>query len=557
MKSFILRTPLLLLVFVFTLLQACKEEEEHPEVQTLQLEANSPSSATLKGNILNRGTYNIIDYGFVYGYTSDLSETRGTRVVVGQDAPEGNYEKVITGLTAPYSYYGRTVYARAFITNEKGTVFGQVSSVELPSPNISSYSPTTGKAGDRITINGNFYATSPGEVEVTFSGTLAKVVEVTPSKITVEVPTNISYTSYYNTQVPVSLRLAGQSYTVTSSFKIIPSVKDFSPKSGMLGTVVTVSGENFPTYSYYSSIRAYVGSTEVSITNYSSKSFQITIPSTITAEKAAISIVTDGVTTVLPGEFTVTPHTVSSISPSSGLAGSSFTIYGNFNGYSSYYSSNASVKIGDVTASISNITTGQMTVTVPQGATVGNQKVKVTLGPHTVEAPQQFQVLAPSITSFSPSSGSAGTEIDIVGTFIPYQTYSVYFGNIYVNAYATSANSLRVVVPSNLSGKTSIAVQFGTQKIFASDDFTVIAPSISSFSPTSGVAGSIVTLNVAGFVPGYYTSVKFGTVTTTVISYTSSTIRVAVPSNVTGAMKISVVHSGQTIVSNDNFTVTQ
>ena len=560
MKLQNLPASILLVLLSFFMLQSCKDEEQlHPEVQTLPLIANSPSSVTLKGNVVARGTYNLVNYGFVYGYTSDIGETSGTKVVVGPDAPVGEYEKVITGLSVPsnYYYYDRNIYARAYITNEKGTVFGQVFSVRLPSPNVKGISPTSGKAGDKITITGDFYTSSAAEVEVTFASTNAKIVEVTPTKIVVEVPTGITYSYYYSgTQVPVALKMGNQSYTVTSSFKVNPTPKDFAPKSGTIGTVITVSGDNFPSYYSYSTLRAYIGQTEASISSYSSGSFQITVPSSVTSDKLAISVVADGVTTILPGEFTVTPHTVTSISPASGLPGSTFNVYGSFNGANSYYSTNASVKIGDTPATVSYVSSGQLTVAVPQGVTVGSHKVKVTLGPHTVEAPQQFEVLAPSVTTFSPTSAGIGREVTINGTFVPGQYYNVYFGATYASGYSTSATTLRVNVPSGVdTGKVPLSVQFGTQRIYATDDFTILAPTISSFSPTSAVPGTVVTINVSGFTPNYYTAVRFGTVTTPVVSYTESTIRAAVPSGVTGAMKISVVHGGQTIVSTDNFTV--
>lgn len=207
-------------------------------------------------------------------------------------------------------------------------------------------------------------------------------------------------------------------------------------------------------------------------------------------------------------------------------------------------------------ANISNSSSSQLTVNVPQNMMVGSHKVYVTIGPHTVEAPQQYQVLAPSISGISPASGGAGKEVTINGTFLAGQYYTVYFGSVSVSGYATTSTTLRAYVPANLTaGKVQVSVQMGTQRLYTPTDFTFVAPTLDSFSPSSGVAGSIITLNISGFTPSYYTTVKFGTVTTSVISFTESTIRVAVPSGVTGTMKISVINSGQTMVSSDNFTV--
>lgn len=563
MKTYSLRAFLLLLVFSVFLLQGCEEEEDvHPEVHTMEMTALSPSKATLKGNIITKGKFAVLDYGFVYGYTSELSETNGTKASLGKDAQGGVYTKEVSVADLPNGYYyNQTLYARAYLRNEKGTVFGQVASVMLPSPSVQSIVPNSGKAGDRITINGNFFASSTSEVEVTFGGVTAHVVEVTPSKIVVVVPSGITNNNYYSyNQIEVVLRMANQSHNVTSGFRISPTVSDFSPKSGTLGTVITIHGENLPNtyYSYSSSISVLIGQSSVSISSYNSTGIQVIVPHNFSVERAAISVIIDGITTVLPGEFTVTPHTVTSISPASGLPGSSFSIFGSDFPNSYYQSSGISVKVGETPVSVYHTSTGQLTVAIPQSMHPGSYRVKVTAGPHTVEAPQQYQVLAPSVTGFAPTSGGIGREVEITGTFAPNVYYTIYFGSVQTSAYSSSSSSLRVQVPAGVeAGSVKIKVQHGDTMLEAAGNFTVLAPTIASFSPRSGVAGSEVTITGSGFAPNtYYTTVRFGTVTTPILSVTENTIRVVVPSGVTGAVKINVIHNGQTLISNDNFTVT-
>jgi hypothetical protein len=561
MKSPILRVPLLLFLFSLLLVQGCKDDEEvYPQVQTLELTALSPSSATLKGNILSRGSINVLDHGFIYGFSPELSDTRGARVSLGKDVQEGTFTTNVTGLSIPNGYYyDRMLYARAYITNEKGTVFGQVANVILPSPNVQGIVPASGKAGDRVTINGQFFTNSTNEVEVTFNNISAKVVEVTASKIVVEVPVSIPNNYYGYNQVPVVLKMANQSYTVTSNFQVIPTVKDFTPKSGTLGTSITITGDNLPSSNYYyNSIRVFMDQVEVSVSSYYSGGIQVTVPGNVSTEKVTLSVLINGVTTVLPGQFTVTPHTVSSISPASGLSGSTFSVFGsNFPANPYYSNSNISVKLGDTPASVDYVSSGQLTVTVPNDLPAGDYKVWITAGPHTVEAPQQYKVLTPSITGFSPVSGGIGREVTINGVFLPNRYYTVYFGSVSTEGYSTSSTSLRVQVPSGVAaGSVKVYLQHGNQKLEAKDEFTVLAPSITSFSPTSGVAGSVVTITGAGFTPNSWTTVKFGTITTSILSISENTIRAVVPSGVTGAMKINVIHNGQTLISNDNFTVT-
>ncbi len=568
MKTVLLRFQLLAVLFSFFLLQGCeKEEDAHPEVQTLELVAISPATATLHGTVVSKGRFAISDHGFIYGYAPDLNEFNGVRHSLGKDAPFGKFSGEVSVLNLGNNYYGsNTLYARAYLKNEKGTTFGQIASVMLPSANVQGITPSSGKAGDRITISGKFFASSKEEVHVTFANASANVVEVTATKIVVEVPVGIVHDYYYYyqySQIPVNVTIGNQTFGVTSTFRVNPTVKDFAPKAGPIGTSITISGDNLPSSYYYSysPIKVYLGNTEATIASYSSGGVQILVPSNVSAANFAITVVVDGVSTVLPGEFSVTPHTISSVSPASGLPGSTFSVFGNNltnANYYNYYDSNFIVRLGDVPVPVQYYSTGQLMASVPVDMSEGDYKVSVTAGPHTVEAPQTYKVLAPSITGISPSSGGIGREVVLSGVFLEGQYYTVYFGTVPSGAYAYSASSMRVQVPAGIEpGKVKVYVQHGNRMLEAEEEFTVLAPTISSFAPSSGVAGSEVVITGSGFTPDmWYTTVKFGTVSTTILSITENKIRTVVPSGVSGAMKISVVHNGHTIISKDNFTVT-
>ncbi len=195
---------------------------------------------------------------------------------------------------------------------------------------------------------------------------------------------------------------------------------------------------------------------------------------------------------------------------------------------------------------------------MPSSLPEGEHKVIVKFGPFSVEAPQKIKVKGLSFTGFSPSSGASGKEITLTGEFNPSASYSVYFGSNYASPNSVTSTSMKVVVPGNLdAGDVKISIKSGGTTLTSQDNFTVLIPSITSISPASGVAGTIVIITGNGLGP-YVNSVKFGTTTSTVLSATESTVRVQVPSNLNlGAMKISVTNShGQTAVSPTNFTVT-
>ena len=483
MKPFVRRATSLLVLFALFLLQACKDKEDtiQPEVKTEEIVATSPSEATLQGNIVNKGKYPVADYGFIYGPSPELNLERGLKISLGEDATAGAYSKEVKNLHHHITNKSNPIlYARAYMTTEKGTVFGQVASVKLPSTTIQGVSPNTGKAGETIAIIGSFYTSNPDDVQVTFANKIAKKVEVSPNKIVVEVPSAIDL-GYYaiNRQVPVVLRLKDEVFNVSSTFKVLPTIKDFSPKSGQAGTVVLISGDNFVYNSFNGAARVFFGQKEVTTITNGSYELRVTVPTGLTTEKVPISVLIDGVTTVLPEEFTLLPHSISSVSPAAGLQGSTITINGSGFPVTYPYSNSVSVTIGGIPAIISHVTFNQIYATVPQGAYIGSNDVAVTIGAHTVKAPQHFEVIAPAVTSFSPASGGIGKEITIYGTFQAGSNYTVYFGSIAVNSYAATETSLKVMVPfSAPAGPTQLAVQFGNKRVYTAEDFTVLEPQI-------------------------------------------------------------------------------
>ncbi|MBV8389328.1 MAG: IPT/TIG domain-containing protein, partial [Mucilaginibacter sp.] len=247
---------------------------------------------------------------------------------------------------------------------------------------------------------------------------------------------------------------------------------------------------------------------------------------------------------------------ITSLSPGSGLAGSSVTVTGT--NFPTYYGS-ISATLGGVSVSTNSYSNNQFSFIVPTSLAAGSYSLVLTEGPNSVTAPQKFTVTAPSISSFSPSSGPVGGLVTINGTFVSGQYYTVNFGSYVTSAYASSSSTLTVSVPSGIpAGGLNISVVIGGQTVAAPGTFTVTTPAITSFSPTSGVAGTTVTITGTGFNSAYYgTTVSFGTVNATILSITSTSITVLVPSNTgNGAMKIVVNSGGQIVTSSSNFTVT-
>src|SRR2546428_7561610 len=97
---------------------------------------------------------------------------------------------------------------------------------------------------------------------------------------------------------------------------------------------------------------------------------------------------------------------------------------------------------------------------------------------------------APKISNFTPVSGTIGTKITITGSNLT-GAKAVKFNGVSAVFKVSSATKITATVPpTTTNGKISVTTSGGTAKSAAT--FTVL-PSMSSFTPSSGVIGSSVT----------------------------------------------------------------
>jgi hypothetical protein len=133
----------------------------------------------------------------------------------------------------------------------------------------------------------------------------------------------------------------------------------------------------------------------------------------------------------------------------------------------------------------------------------------------------------PTITSFSPNKGVPGTPVTIKGTRL-YKASAVKFGGEVAPLVAGTPTKLKVLVPSGaLPGPIAVTTQGGTAVSAASfAPSPAPLPTVSKFSPTSGVVGTTVTIHGSGLL---LASVKFGGVNATILSTTAKSVQALVP----------------------------
>ncbi len=158
---------------------------------------------------------------------------------------------------------------------------------------------------------------------------------------------------------------------------------------------------------------------------------------------------------------------------------------------------------------------------------------------------------APTVSTLTPASGPIAGTFTLRGSGFE-AAQAVKIGATKATFTYVSPTELTVSVPVGATTGLVTVVSSGGTAV-SSGNFTVVAPSVSSFAPATAQMGATVTINGAGFAGA--TGVKFGTLaatTFTVVSPTSVTAVVPIGA-VTG--RLSVLAAGGIALSAANFTV--
>lgn len=205
------------------------------------------------------------------------------------------------------------------------------------------------------------------------------------------------------------------------------------------------------------------------------------------------------------------------------------------------------VSFNGVNAPFNNVSDTYMTATVPAGALTG--PVTVTTFTGSMTSNRKFLVV-PQVKSFAPTSGIVGSGVVITGVSLTQAT-KVTIGGKPAAFTVNSDTQVTAVVPAGAkTGKIGVTTSGGSATSSAT---YFVVPSISSFSPTSGPAGTAVTILGNSFTGA--TKVTFGGIAATSYQVIKDTqVDALVPTGaVTGP--IAVTTAGGTGTSATNFTV--
>lgn len=322
-----------------------------------------------------------------------------------------------------------------------------------------------------------------------------------------------------------------------------PTVTSFTPQSGPVNTTVSLTGSGFDGV-----VSVTVGGASTTFQHINFNSLTLQIPTN--AATGLIALVNSEGSGGTPSSFYVTPS-ITSISPTSGGPGTNVTItgYGLMGVQQVVFGTGANANFvinnaNQIQATVPLVsTTGPITLTVPASLTTTQTATSSTftfnLGGAT----------APVLTGFAPPQAAAGDPVTLTGTGFTYVN-AVTIGGVSCYATPTSDTSITVQVPpACVSGLVSVSSGLGTST--STGTFSVI-PTVTSFSPQQGAAGTLVTLKGSGFIGATGITVG-GKPASGFIVLDANTAQVNVaPMSITGP--IVVTASGQTGTSATPFT---
>jgi hypothetical protein len=419
--------------------------------------------------------------------------------------------------------YNQTINGHHYLMQEEWSNTNSTCYPTAPAPTVTSFSPSSGVAGDTVTVNGTFLTDATG---VSVGGhAMSDVTVVNDKQITATVPAGAA-TGTISVATGAGTGTSAGSFTFTGASA--PSVTSFAPTSGYPGQTVTIQGSNF------------TGSTDVSFNVTSAADFsvdsdtQITATVPVGASTGPISVTAPGGTSASLEDFLVVPAPaapkITSFSPAAAAAGSTVTIIGSgftdvsgvtFNGQSA--TSHNVVSASKITAVVAaGTTSGPITVSTPHGDATSVKSFGI----------------PPHLTSFSPLIGPASTSLAIHGSgFVG--TTAVKVNGKAVSTFNVDSDTLlhATVATGSTSGKVSITTPGGT--VTSSDLFAMIA--VNAFAPAKGMAGATVTITGTNF--GNATGVLFNGALGASFHWVSSTKVTAVVPDGTTSGVVTVVNT--------------
>ena len=415
--------------------------------------------------------------------------------------------------------------ATIVIISNTGAIIQRLAAFSYVEPGtITTFSPTSGQRGTRVTISGtNLLQGSLQVSSVLLAGIMAEVVG-TPTNSQIQVIASAS--TPRNNLVEIILS-SGATVSSSNNFQYVTSgvINSVNPISGTVGTRVTIQGQNLLGGGSAVSMVMLDG-TAASVSAASSSTITVIArQANSTGMAGRVEIISNtGARVSLDSSWTYQElGSITSVNPTTGQQGVMVDINGSsFLGGSG--STIVTVTLAGIPATIISHSDTSVVVQAGNSSTAVSGPIELTVdtGPvitsDTNDSSQLWSYYAASLDSVSPSSGVNGTTVMLTGLNLPGDPNSNYTVDR-VTLAGVDATDIRVVTPS------SIRVRVGYTAVNASGAVRVMSTSgafleldnawqyeqpgvITSIVPPNASPGETVTIFGERLVPAGTTMVE-------------------------------------------------
>jgi hypothetical protein len=438
----------------------------------------------------------------------------------------------VTGTSAAVVVPSGALSGPVSITTPVGTPTSPDSFTVVSTPVITGFSPGSGPTGTIVTVSGSGFT---GASAASIDGVPASFTFVSDSTVDITVPAGAA-------TGPIHLRNAAGLAVSPTNFTVVPAptITSFIPTSGPVGTEITVTGTGFT-----GTLAASIDGIPAYFVVVNATTEDVTVPSG--ASTGPIHIKTPDGLAISGTNFTVLPApTISSFAPTSGPVGTVIAVTG------TGFTGTTAASVDSIPASFTVVSNTLEDVTVPSGASTGPVHIKTAAG--LAISPTNFTVttaMVPTITSFTPTSGPVGTVIVVTGTNFTGTTAASVDG---VQAtFSVVSNTVEDVTVPALATTGAVHIKTPSGLAVSATNFTVLpAPTITSFTPTSGPVGTVIVVTGTGFTGTTAASVDGFPAAFTVVNNTTEDVTVPSAAS-TGAVHIKTPNG--LAASPTNFTV--
>jgi len=313
MKSFQRTFTLILLLGI---LVKCDEDEVtsrvYPRIKTLPVTEITSKGAKFNAEIIFRGDFEILSYGFAWDKSENPDTIASQRVIFLGNLQATKFSAEIkTTLQENIKYF-----IRPFLITKDFTVYGNnLSFLSLGSsaPIVSTFSPTSGTWGDTLTINGDYFSFVNEDNIVKLGDVKAEVLASSDTLVKIKVPTVKN-----NNIVKLSVTIFGNITEAEQMFNyLIPEVSNVTPITATFNDTLSLKGKNFSKVEEYNAVSfngvvAAIASSDVSQIN-------VVVPEGLTVKESTIKLTSAGHELIHDQKFTLKPPLISSFDPDSAL----------------------------------------------------------------------------------------------------------------------------------------------------------------------------------------------------------------------------------------------